>query len=177
MNTLRTALLTSLLVLSNGAFAALISVSNTTTGIGSGMWTTDYSIEFNDADANLTLTMAELIGISWVQTGGGSTTTGTSDPIWIGLGGFDFVVSSAGVVSATNGFYSILTTHGDIGLQAFGPAEPDRFGHFGACAVSCGPDVRLDTFTVSGVVPIPAAAWLFGSGLIGLAGLKRRQRS
>ena len=26
-------------------------------------------------------------------------------------------------------------------------------------------------------VPIPAAAWLFGSGLIGLAGLKRRQKA
>ena len=26
------------------------------------------------------------------------------------------------------------------------------------------------------VVPVPAAAWLFGSALIGLAGLKRKQR-
>jgi hypothetical protein len=34
----------------------------------------------------------------------------------------------------------------------------------------------LDTINYS-VVPIPAAAWLFGSGLIGLVGMQRRQRS
>ena len=32
------------------------------------------------------------------------------------------------------------------------------------------------TQTVSEVVPIPAAAWLFGSGLIGLVGLARRKK-
>lgn len=32
-------------------------------------------------------------------------------------------------------------------------------------------------FEVSRVVPVPAAAWLFGSGLIGLAGLARRRRA
>lgn len=33
------------------------------------------------------------------------------------------------------------------------------------------------TFTPTTVVPVPAAAWLFGSGLMGLAGLARRRRS
>jgi hypothetical protein len=36
---------------------------------------------------------------------------------------------------------------------------------------------RIDNFTVSGsltAVPVPAAAWLFGSALLGLAGLRRR---
>lgn len=32
------------------------------------------------------------------------------------------------------------------------------------------------TFYNSGIVPVPAAAWLFGSGLLGLVGLARRRR-
>jgi len=34
----------------------------------------------------------------------------------------------------------------------------------------------VDTFTVS-AVPVPAAAWLFGSGLIGLVGFARRKKA
>ena len=33
------------------------------------------------------------------------------------------------------------------------------------------------TFYNSGVVPVPAAVWLFGSGLLGLAGVARRKRT
>ncbi|HAB17468.1 MAG TPA: hypothetical protein DCE44_13580, partial [Verrucomicrobiales bacterium] len=34
----------------------------------------------------------------------------------------------------------------------------------------------VGTFTFASPVPLPAAAWLFGSGVIGLAGLARRRR-
>ena len=34
-----------------------------------------------------------------------------------------------------------------------------------------------DNFPISGSVPVPAAVWLFGSGLIGLIGLARRKTS
>jgi hypothetical protein len=37
-----------------------------------------------------------------------------------------------------------------------------------------GTDTPFDSETVGGAVPIPAAAWLLGTGLIGLIGLKRR---
>jgi hypothetical protein len=48
-------------------------------------------------------------------------------------------------------------------------------GAGGVClAASCSFDV---TFTNVSAVPLPAAAWLFGSGLIGLAGIARRRRA
>ena len=34
----------------------------------------------------------------------------------------------------------------------------------------------IDDFGFSAVVPVPAAAWLFGSGLVGLIGVARRRR-
>ncbi len=41
-----------------------------------------------------------------------------------------------------------------------------------------GPDTGFDRISTAGraltSVPVPAAAWLFGSGLIGLAGMARR---
>ncbi|WP_200821292.1 VPLPA-CTERM sorting domain-containing protein [Oceanicoccus sp. KOV_DT_Chl] len=37
-------------------------------------------------------------------------------------------------------------------------------------------DVHYDiAYTVTSAVPVPAAAWLFGSGLVGLVGLKRKK--
>lgn len=40
-----------------------------------------------------------------------------------------------------------------------------------------GSNSGTDSFVIDTVVPVPAAVWLFGSGLLGLAGLSRRKRS
>jgi hypothetical protein len=37
-------------------------------------------------------------------------------------------------------------------------------------------NIKVDADEISGVVPIPAAVWLFGSGLIGLIGVARRKK-
>ena len=46
-------------------------------------------------------------------------------------------------------------------------------------AVGTGGTDRVDNFSVSGVaaVPVPAAAWLMGSSLLGLAGIARKRRN
>ncbi len=36
-------------------------------------------------------------------------------------------------------------------------------------------DLQTTTYTLTSPVPVPAAAWLFGSGLLGLAGVARRR--
>jgi hypothetical protein len=40
--------------------------------------------------------------------------------------------------------------------------------------VGINPDGYYHAFLLTPTVPVPAAAWLFGSGLLGLAGLRRR---
>ncbi len=59
---------------------------------------------------------------------------------------------------------SAWTFNSDWGMQNFNAKEQDYF----AWAVRSG-DVT--------VVPVPAAVWLFGSGLIGLIGIARRKRT
>ena len=57
-------------------------------------------------------------------------------------------------------------TNGDIGIGG-SPMEAGPFGGYNA---------NFDMTTLT-VVPIPAAAWLFGSGLLGLVGIARRRRN
>ncbi len=42
--------------------------------------------------------------------------------------------------------------------------------------VRSGGDVWFDNFSVAAPVPVPAAAWLFGSGLLGLIGFSKRKK-
>jgi hypothetical protein len=76
--------------------------------------------------------------------------------IWTDTGGWDYLQIAADKI--TLGFY--LTT-----LKVFGQ------GDFGYKA-----ETTADLY-VAGIneVPIPAAAWLFGSALLGLTGLRRRK--
>jgi hypothetical protein len=43
--------------------------------------------------------------------------------------------------------------------------------------ISTGPDGLESAWVGAGVIPVPAAVWLFGSGLLGLAGVARRKRT
>lgn len=55
-------------------------------------------------------------------------------------------------------------------------AAPDDIGIFFGGAVATGSgSVMVDNFGT--VVPIPAAVWLFGSGLLGLVGIARRKKA
>ena len=63
-----------------------------------------------------------------------------------------------------------------INLSFF--ASSEGFCNVGGCASSSS-KVWFDNVTVSDVsaVPVPAAAWLFGSGLLGLIGISRRTKA
>ena len=82
--------------------------------------------------------------------------------IWTDTGGWDDLVVASGKI--TLGFY--LTT-----LKVFGTLT-------GWAADKWGPGTTSELY-VAGIneVPLPAAAWLFGSALFGLAGLRRRKVS
>lgn len=120
----------------------------------------------------------------------GNTTTG------LGLGGWTMAWSSSSAIPLGSGAWTPTNCAADIagcGAHSFsnGTAQfiwDGVYGHaytlnYGA-TVPAGDPSGLGGFqyflhlegTVQ-AVPVPAAAWLFGSGLFGLAGLLRRKRS
>lgn len=62
----------------------------------------------------------------------------------------------------------------DLGLVSFSLASDGSWSIFGEEAFDVG---GAGQFSSVGAVPLPAAAWLFGSGMLGLMGLVRRRKS
>jgi hypothetical protein len=93
------------------------------------------------------------------------------------LGGSD--PSATLVEDSQNLMFSFLATDnpGVISAPTYSPFDPNALGeyNFGISVGQSGwgvENVRMDVQ----VVPVPAAVWLFGSGLIGLVGLARRKK-
>lgn len=61
----------------------------------------------------------------------------------------------------------------DFAVQT-NPPSPGSNPHLGPWAVLDGKDMAFEVLTA---VPVPAAVWLFGSGLIGLIGVARKRKS
>lgn len=97
-----------------------------------------------------------------------------------GFGDFDYIVSNGGNNRQDPLHFSIAT---DEGLSSFFALSSGNAGqgnvafaaHVAGFTVS-GSSVTSAWFGGSTPVPIPAAAWLFGAGLLGLAGVARRGR-
>ena len=64
----------------------------------------------------------------------------------------------------------LATTSGSLGLDATTPFSGIR-GYF-----DIGSGNSMHVTSVS-TVPVPAAVWLFGSGLLGLVGIARRKKA
>jgi serine-aspartate repeat-containing protein C/D/E len=85
----------------------------------------------------------------------------------------DFVSGNYDLVFVAPTDYAF--TAQDQGANDSVDSDADSSGSASIFVSGDGYDDTLDAGLVT--VPIPAAAWLFGTGLIALAGLKRRQRS
>jgi hypothetical protein len=85
-----------------------------------------------------------------------------------GLAGNDYMLFSGGT---TELFWCMETSAGGCN----GPDSSEHIGVNGVAFYSV-PHTGEIVFATATVVPVPAAAWLFGSGLIGLAGIARRKR-
>ena len=109
---------------------------------------------------------------SWTDTTGTWELTGSTKPLFF--------------VSKYNGGYDIFTYMGGD-ISPFSDSWDDIYrGTIGAeCKTTGGGkptgDINCNATTshlsVYGVVPVPAAVWLFGSGLLGLVGVARRKRA
>ena len=105
-----------------------------------------------------TLTVTDISSTSgtWSLTGGGT-------PLFF--------------VDKYNGGYDIFTYMG-LGTDPFADSWNGLLrGTVGATCADINCNATTSHISVYGVVPIPAAVWLFGSGLLGLVGVARRKRA
>ena len=96
-----------------------------------------------------------------------------------GFGKFEFELSGSGSSRTELLTFSISGVDGDsIHDYAVGSTlNPSSGEYFAAHIAGFDETYGVDSAQFSGstVVPVPAAVWLFGSGLIGLAGIARRK--
>jgi hypothetical protein len=99
----------------------------------------------------------------------GQTITGVgSVPASDGIKNGSYSIGAAPIATTTYDTDGMVLTGDDgIGgsLMTTGPFPDSNF------------NIDITTVTVTSVVPVPAAAWLFGSGLLGLLGFGRRRRA
>ncbi len=144
-------------------------------GDGIGIRDDEISYLGNDLFEVLTIYFAGPVAISEVSFLDlfieGSSQYTESAYVFINGNAFANDIFNATETTGTNGFFRVSGSPIlDISSISFASA----------CAVAGGPeDCRKVDFSLAGinVVPIPAAAWLFGSGLIGLAGIARRRKA
>jgi hypothetical protein len=93
----------------------------------------------------------DYVGMSW--TGGGAQTV-----LWLAQDYVSGAVMSSSATASSSTFASLGITPGSY-------------------VWTWGTGATADSFTLNvGAVPVPAAAWLFGSGLLGLIGVARRKK-
>jgi hypothetical protein len=124
---------------------------------------------FTSEPAGYTPASASFIPFS-SQSGQPGTPSNVGVETWYGNGGITPVNTLATTGSSTMGFYLVSANDGTSGSNPGGVATI-----FDVANATL--NVSNDTLTFApAVVPLPAAVWLFGSGLLGLAGIARRRR-
>lgn len=172
------------------------------TDLGSATTSTSHSGSSADINASITDTSA---GTNIIGTSAGayldlgfdqSIFDGAGDDLklfFVGNNGHNFDVTIGGVTKS----YSLGAGEGDTGFNDTAyPTDPiiamaidlasfgGLTGSYDQMRLTIGDGYTSDSAVASfvgtyntTVVPVPAAVWLFGSGLIGLVGLMRRRKS
>jgi hypothetical protein len=147
---------------------AFISYLNSTNYAGSNQWrlptVANTAIGFNTA-TNGTAAGDELVELFYSELGGQvryfipDTATFDNEQAYLYWSGTEHA-------SNTNNAWYFQTSNGY-------QRSSGKFNQLYAWAVSPG---QITTTSTPSAVPVPAAAWLFGSGIVGLAGLRRRKQ-
>ena len=136
------------------------------TPAGAGTYAVTALLNFNTA-ANTISIVGDVPGLgipagTTLLTGSFSSFSYTAIP---GAGGVTEIFSGQGPDQKDTGL-----------LTALGLPDNTPFDFFGFSIESVNGTV-VSTDIVNTAVPVPAAVWLFGSGLLGLVGIARRRRS
>ena len=122
----------------------------TTSSILTGNGDEDYTLEFSTA----------------VTAVGFDTYINTSGPAMVSVFG------NGGLLDTFNHSHDPATV-GFLGILAMEDIKSIRWTTTNGAVVNTG----IDNIRTGAVIPIPAAAWLFGSTLLGLAGIGRRKQA
>jgi hypothetical protein len=146
----------------------------------------DAATVFSPVDGNVNFLFGDLLGGTLAMFDDSDQTYAGASinipvPSVVGIFG---PVNSNGDYLATNSLSNTLTLSGsnnfilglNIGGQWFADsAVVDRGANSYTVSFNNGPSVLQVDVRVIPAVPLPAAVWLFGSGLLGLAGLLHRK--
>lgn len=158
-----------------GSGSGQVSVGSTITSASLGLNIFDggTSLNFGEIHADQawmeeTATWASVLGGNGTTFGTDTTLLGVANPEHITGWNYTDVTSSLSAwaldASLNNG-WAFAPDGGNTGLMAFYTSEAGQ---------AFRPTLTVE---VVSAVPVPAAVWLFGSGLIGLAGVARRKKA
>jgi len=134
--------------------------ANTTLGFGSATFERSFSMEALSGSGTLSLS----VDIALQAEVQGAGTTADAEAL------FGYQVGTSGVLAS----FADLEMYGDSGDQSQTLPTTLAFSVFMEQGDVIGMFAEGEAAAVS-AVPVPAAAWLFGSGLLGLAGVARRK--
>jgi hypothetical protein len=154
------------------AEASSFSISNTGVTNAANMFTTF----FNNANTQPSpdSTTCATSASCYSTDAGDLQYTGDSSwgPNWAALSG---TLNNAGNLGSSLGFYSFTTNSGLGFSQADKARFENAFGRASFTLAANGSMIYSIAGEVPSAVPVPAAIWLMGSGLLGLVGVARRR--
>ena len=122
--------------------------------------------------------------------GGGASVFSSAPTFWGDVSGAiqarDTIIAALGLTSTTMGIYDgfAIPYGGDADTATGISSDTDYFIYVAPGLNTTGPsytgvtsELPFASFATSTVVPVPAALWLFGSGLLGLIGISIRKKS